>query len=119
MSPASMIWNRAALDGGGASPRRGDAALAALLLVHGMVMNGGLGHVFEALSAEEIDRGSDGFEFFGFSSIRELLEEARGMNEEQREGATVRYWEAVPNDGALTAAFEHTLREHSAAFAPV
>lgn len=114
-----MIWNRAATDCGGASPHRGDAELAALLLVHGMVMNGGLGHAFEALTTEEIEKGSNGFEFFGFSSIRDLLAEARGMDDEQREGATVRYWAAVPDDGALMAAFERTLREHPEAFAPI
>jgi hypothetical protein len=44
---ADHVWNRAALDGGGPKPRDGDRALADLLLAHGLIMNGGLGHALE------------------------------------------------------------------------
>jgi hypothetical protein len=54
LSTADRVWNRAALDAGGSPPREGDRALAALLLAHGMIMNGGVDHAVEALSAEEL-----------------------------------------------------------------
>ena len=44
MTSADRVWNRAALEGGGASPGPGDRALASLLLVHGLVINGGVHH---------------------------------------------------------------------------
>ena len=50
LSLADQIWNRAALESGGPAAREGDRALAALLLAHGMVMNGGVGHALEVLS---------------------------------------------------------------------
>jgi hypothetical protein len=40
--PADVIWNRAALDAGGPCPRHGDAALSAVLGLHGLAMSGGL-----------------------------------------------------------------------------
>lgn len=45
---ADLIWNRAALEGGGASPGPGDFTLADALAFHGLVMNGG------ALDAAEL-----------------------------------------------------------------
>ena len=51
LSDQSRVWNRAALDAGGEAPLQGDAALAALLALHGMIMNGGIDHALEALDA--------------------------------------------------------------------
>jgi hypothetical protein len=50
------VWNRAALQFGGASPREKDAMLSALLAVHGLIMNGVAG-----LSAEcrEVVKAAD------------------------------------------------------------
>lgn len=57
-SQADAVWNRAALEGGGAHPKAGDSALPALLRAHGYIMNGGVHHVVECLSPEERADGS-------------------------------------------------------------
>ena len=65
LSPQDQIWNRACLESGGTSPRTGDQALAALLLSHGLVMNGDVVHALECLSDSEIAAAIRGFEYFG------------------------------------------------------
>ena len=47
MNKATQIWNRALADYGLAGPALGDRALAAMLLAHGLVMNGGVLHAVE------------------------------------------------------------------------
>ena len=59
-----MIWNRAVLDDGGASPGAGDTALAAALAFHGLAMSGGVLDAFErtpggATLAEALSGGFD------------------------------------------------------------
>jgi hypothetical protein len=68
MTEANRVWNRAALEEGGRAPREGDRALAALLLAHGMVMNGGVQHATEALSADEMAAAAAGFRYFSSDS---------------------------------------------------
>ena len=72
----TAVWNRAAMESGGLSPREGDVALSALLIVHGLVMNGGVFHAVEAVKEDELRAACAGFRYFGFDDVAELLEAA-------------------------------------------
>jgi hypothetical protein len=82
-SKADLVWNRACF-GGGSDLRAGDVALAALLRAHGMIMNGGVFHVFETLDGPELADAEAGYRFFGLSGAAALLEYARRVPENQR-----------------------------------
>jgi hypothetical protein len=73
LAEIDQVWNRAALQSGGLNPGEGDRALAALLVAHGMVMNGGVAHALESLSSEERSAAAAGFRFFSFSDIADLF----------------------------------------------
>jgi hypothetical protein len=75
LTPADNVWNRAALAAGGPTPRQGDRALANLLFVHGLVMNGGVDHLVEGTSEEQMAAGIQGFRFFRLDTVAELLED--------------------------------------------
>ena len=109
------VWNRAALEGGGANPCEGDRALAALLLVHGLVMNGGVHHALEVLSQEEIRTAIAGFEFFSLSPVGQLLEVAQTLEEE---AANRQYWALIPDDARIQARFRILFQSSPYAFAP-
>ena len=76
LSFTNKIWNRACY-GGGVSPRVGDKALAALLLFHGPAMNGGVLHAVECLSKEQLTEAKDGYTFYGFEVIADLISHAQ------------------------------------------
>ncbi|MGE4190146.1 MAG: hypothetical protein AB7G12_09615 [Thermoanaerobaculia bacterium] len=118
LSHADEVWNRAAMESGGANPLPGDQALAALLAVHGMVMNGGVGHVFDTLEAEERLAGVAGFRFFAFDAVALLLERAEGLGEEERRGLDSEYAALIPSDGALDVAFKRLFSHSPNLFAP-
>ena len=119
LSETDLIWNRAALESGGNTARAGDRALADLLLAHGMVMNGGIGHAVEALSSEEFSAALRGFRFFGFEEVALLLEDALNAPEEDLELADSSYGRLIPNDQVLVDGFEARHRVSPEAFAPV
>jgi hypothetical protein len=112
----ARVWNRAALESGGASPREGDRALAALLRLHGLVMNGGVHHALEVLSRDEIRAAISGFEFFSLTPVGRLLEVARTLDEE---AANRQYWAFIPDDDAINGRFRVTFRSSPHAFAPL
>ncbi len=101
-----VIWNRAALEAGGSDPREGDTALSALLLLHGMVMNGGVDHALEALNEAQYRSAVEGFRYFGLEEAAAVLEEAKDATELQLEQYTVQYGAIVPDDSTLTHAFQ-------------
>jgi hypothetical protein len=111
------IWNRAALEAGGDSPRPGDRALASLLLVHGLVMNGGVHHALEGITPEELLAATDGYEFFGFYDVAAFFRGASedpmlsNWTDDTEVAANRRYAERVPDDSCLVARFEEVLRE--------
>lgn len=115
-----QIWNRAATEAGGSEPREGDTALAALLYLHGMVMNGGIDHAVEVLSPEEYTSALNGYRYFGFEQVAKVLESASVVTtESQIEHLNKQYGEAVPNDSALMNAFQVKLQASPEAFTPV
>jgi len=125
MNNAERIWNRAAMEGGGNSPRAGDRALASLLLVHGMVMNGGVHHALEAVNSAELAAAADGYAFFGLHDVAAFFRGAADdpdlseWNEDTEEAADGRYEQMVPDDDHLVARFEKVYGERAEEFAPV
>ncbi|HWZ93116.1 MAG TPA: CPCC family cysteine-rich protein [Polyangiaceae bacterium] len=118
LTHAENIWNRAALARGGPTPRNGDRALVDLLFAHGLVMNGGVDHLFDAASEEQIAAAVRGFRFFGFDGVAELLDEVTNGNRDPQE-ANDRYGELVSSDDVLSRAFEAFLSSSPDAFDPL
>ncbi|MCC6697355.1 MAG: hypothetical protein IT365_17125 [Candidatus Hydrogenedentes bacterium] len=122
---ADRVWNRGALEAGGDSPGPGDRALASLLLVHGLVMNGGVHHAIECVEPVELAAAADGYAFFGFHDVAEFF---RGTSvdhvlstwdDNTEVVANRRYAEMVPDDSHLVARFEVVFRERPQLFAPL
>lgn len=123
-SRADAIWNRAALEDGGVHPGAGDSALASLLLAHGYVMNGGVHHAIECLSAEELAAAVAGYSYFGLSSVGEVLTSAAHgslspWTDASEHTANEAYWRLVPNDESLARAVETVLSERPHDFARI
>ena len=125
MTSADRVWNRAALEAGGDSPGLGDRALASLLLVHGLVMNGGVHHAIECVEPTELVAAVDGYAFFGFDEVAEFFRGASAVpvlstwNDDTEVTANRRYWDMVPDDSHLVARFEEVFRERPEQFAPL
>jgi hypothetical protein len=122
---ADRIWNRAALERGGYSPLSGNRALASLLLLHGLVMNGGVHHAIASVGPENLVAATHGHAFFGLDDVAAFL---RGMANDRvpsrwtanaEEVANRRYAEMVPDDSYLETRFQDVLREHPERFAPI
>jgi len=69
------IWNRAC-EGAEANGelRAGDRALAAVLLAHGIVMNGGVLHALQSMSPSERREAAAGYRFLTLPTLAELFE---------------------------------------------
>jgi hypothetical protein len=124
---ADLIWNRATLDDGGASPGAGDTALAAALAFHGLAMSGGVLDAFERILGVAA-RTEAAFRWLGLEQAAALLawvhrEIAAGAldNDDRAEvferEADERYNAILPSDAVLQAAFRARLREDPSAFA--
>ncbi len=117
---ADRVWNRAALESGGADPRQGDRALAALLLAHGLLMNGGFDDALDSLSREELEAAIAGFRFFAMDHAADLVERASaGAFGSDLEEANRQYYEAVPEDGEIQERFHSLFASKPNVFAPI
>jgi hypothetical protein len=123
LTTADIIWNRACLQdvmGLGV----GDQALAAMILAHGLVMNGGVLHAVESLDPGQLVAVQEGFRYFGLARVEAFLAEAKstaeaGGDRAAREAAfDKRYAALVPDDSFLIERFESVLRRSPSAFAP-
>jgi hypothetical protein len=120
-----LVWNRAAIDGGGRNARAGDTALANALKVHGLVMNGGVHHAVQAVSETEVQAAAAGFDYFELRAIGEVLRRVqhdpklREWSDATEEAANRLYWAVLPDDGELIARFERRFRDKPTDFAPV
>lgn len=114
MVDGGLVWDRALGfgDGGAAGTGPGDVALEAVLLAHGMVMNGGVLHSVEALELDQFERAVAGFRRLGaetlaslFESVRAQLDDGALEDLERAEALEVEsnrvYAEMVPDDAAL------------------
>jgi len=119
LSRQDQIWSRACLESGGPSPAAGDTALAALLLAHGLIMNGGVVHALQALSQSQLAAAIAGFNYFGLTAASQLLEQPPDDTEETEELLNALYWQVVPNDETLAHAFRIKLVAFPEVFAPV
>jgi hypothetical protein len=121
-SHADKIWNRAAMDEGGDKPLEGDIALAAMLLAHGLIMNGGVHHAVECLDADELDCAMKGYSFFEFAETVGLLSsisegaELSEWNEENELTANKTYNRLIPDDETIGKRFEEKFRVHPEVF---
>ena len=117
-SEADRVWNRAAIEYGGAHPREGDQALSDMLLAHAMIMHGGLAQAFECLSEEELVAAAMGFDFFGLSPVSKLL--IKKFTDDELKNVDDRwYWEFVKDDSDLVNRFEVVYAEAPEYFAPL
>ena len=114
-----LVWNRAALEGGGSSPCEGDLALAGLLRAHGIVMNGGVDHALEVLSRAELMAAIAGYRYFGFDVVALLLEQADAVSASDAGVLNSSYWREISGDAAIAGAFRQKLLSLPDAFAPV
>jgi hypothetical protein len=121
---SDRVWNRAALRENPQSWLVGDRALAALLLAHGHVMNGGVFHAVEILSDDGFEEAIAGYQLFGLGSVQKVLIHAREL---LRKGAEIGAYEAVfdsdyrkliPSDAALGSAFERHYNSNPQDYAP-
>ena len=119
LSQADLVWNRAAIEGGGAAPRMGDVALAALIAFHSITMNGGLDHALEFFSPDEVAASIRGFRFFGFNDVATMLECTGDVSPESEEEMDLQYSQLIPTDSVLVCAFESVFKSAPEIFAPV
>jgi len=114
------IWNRASLRSGGPSPGPADIALSALIRLHSITSNGGLGHAVAFLSSDDFHAAIAGFQYFGLDEVASLLEAAKlcGSDESALELLGARYHDLVPSDAILSSALETIYRASPSAFAP-
>jgi hypothetical protein len=116
----TAVWNRAAFERGGRTPRGGDAALGALLAAHRLVTNGGVLHAARALGTPELQGACDGYRFFGFDDVAELLE--RAVDATEMRGTAQRlnaeYARSIPNDEVIVGGFARHFNEHREFYAP-
>src|SRR5262245_65467162 len=103
----TIIWNRAALAAGGPAPGPGDTALSAALRLHNMIMNGGLDHALDVLTAEDFASAADGFRYLQLSDVAELVEQAQAApGDELLEQLDARYNALIPRDQVIGEKFE-------------
>jgi len=125
LTEADRVWNRACMERGGTNPQPGDSALAALLQVHGLTMNGGVLHSVESLSLQELECAKSGYRFFGLDAVAELVARAQaaakvGQDLESQEGLlNGEYAELIPDDSYLVSRFEEHFRTRPSDFAPL
>lgn len=124
MTEADLIWNRACM-GGGSNLRAGDQALAALLLAHGHVMNGGLLHAMDCMSETELSDACTGYRFFGFDSVADLMARTRRIHEADEDTDDIelelnqKYETMIPNDSTIEARFLAHLARKPVDFSPL
>jgi hypothetical protein len=124
LTKAEMIWNRACAE----DPLRslpGDRALADLLRAHGLVMNGGVLHALECLTANELSDAELGYRFYGLDGVHSLLSRATRIFESAEELESHeqqldrQYADMIPTDSSLVARFEERLKANPSDFAPL
>jgi len=122
LSYEDQIWHRAAVHGGGPTPRSGDSALASFLRVHGMIKSGGIEHALDSLTYQQYKAGVESYRYFGLSGAAIVLEQARlkritkGIDIDQ---FNENYNGLVPDDATLIHAFKVKLNSSPDEFCPL
>ncbi|MGY1651223.1 hypothetical protein [Geodermatophilus sp. SYSU D01119] len=127
--PAARIWDRAC-DPSAPFSHPGDAALAAVLLCHGMAVNGGPLHAVEGLEPGQLERALAGYRYLGLDAAADAVEDvarrAATLREDDADAAERleveagrRYDAALPEwDETIDRAFRAHLAAHPGAYAP-
>lgn len=109
----------------------GDTALASLLSVHSLAMNGGLLHSIENHSRDQIERAIAGYRYFGLDDAAAVVESvarrAASIDLDADDDAAERlevdadesYAAVVPDDSTLAASFEQLYERRPEAFSPL
>jgi hypothetical protein len=94
--------------------------LSALLLAHGLTMNGGVVHATEAMTREERDAATSGYRFFGYGRVAELFaaSDAWSHEEERELRLNAAYAAEIPDDESLYRQFEAHFTAHHELYAP-
>jgi hypothetical protein len=133
MDDADAVWNRVCENvwDGPADARSGDRALADMLLVHGVTMNGGVLHALEFLDGCDRHGALDGYRYFGFDEVHALFDDVKRLvAEAEADGdddslddleteADDRYHALVPADHVLDDAFRARFAALPDEFAPI
>jgi hypothetical protein len=130
MDVADSIWNRAALESGGAAPGEGDKALAAALRLHSSAMSDGVLDAVQSMSDEELDAAEAGYRWLHVPAASEAIAAVRraiadgALDDPDRASALDlssddHYDEAIEDDAALDSAFRARLGTDPDAFASV
>jgi hypothetical protein len=115
----AIIWNRAAMDGGGPAPGPGDTALSAVLRLHNMIMSGGLDHALDVPTPEDFASAAAGFRYLQLSNVADLFEQAQGApGDDLLEELDARYNALIPRDQVIGDQFEALLQQRPDDFAP-
>lgn len=115
----TIIWNRAAMAGGGPAPGPGDAALAEALRLHNMIMSGGLDHALDVLTPEDFASAASGFRYLQLSDVAELVEQAQGAtSDDLLEEFDTRYSALIPQDQVIGVHLQALLQRRPDDFAP-
>lgn len=110
------VWNRAC---GGAGSGVGDRHLAALLLVDGMVQNGGPTHAADSCPSAELAAAAVAARYFGLDDLAAVIEELPGAAGDDEARLSDAYFRVTLDGARIDAAFE---ARHAAApqdFEPV
>ena len=130
LSAADAIWDRST-DPDAPTTHPGDAALVAVLLCHGMAMNGGLLHACQGLEPDQRERAVAGYRLLGLDAAADAVEDvarqAAALDEDDlaaaerlEEEAGRRYDAALPEwDETIDRAFREHLRRHPEQYAPL
>lgn len=130
MEPSDEVWNRATMAAGGLDPGDGDIAIASVLALHSLAMNGGLLDAVERLSPEQLAAADAGFRWLRLEAaagvvamVRQEIE-AGALDDERRADeletrADDDYALVIPTDQTIVDAFEVRFAEVPTAFAPI
>ena len=117
---ADRVWNRAAVESGGPTPREGDKALAALLEAHGYVMNGGVFHAIKCLGPDRLQLSCDGYVYFGLHEIASVLGAAAKAEQTDKteDDFNRAYWSYAKDDAVIVECFKSDFTAHPDRYAP-
>ena len=99
--------------------------MASVLLLHSLIMNGGVHHALECADSQELLAAADGYAFFGFDEVSALLRHApddpllSAWTEESERSANRRYEELVRGDSNIVDRFREVYGRRSEQFAPL
>lgn len=90
-------------------------------------MNGGIDHAVECLQSEEIEAAAEGYRYFGYYRISDMIRNApigfNGLEEEAHEEYRVSleelYYREIPSDSELFARFQAHYSANPSEYAPL